>query len=71
VAEAFASGSSGAVPESLVVGYGMEDVVHALMGEPYSGFNRKALTEASEVGCCFPKTVPRMMFSSCHFSPSL
>jgi hypothetical protein len=38
VAEASASGSSGAVPKSLVVAYGMEDAVHASMGEPYSGF---------------------------------
>jgi hypothetical protein len=38
VAEAFASGSSGAAPESSVVAYGLEDVVHASMGEPYSGF---------------------------------
>ncbi len=38
VAEASASGSSGAVPESSVIAYGMEDVVHAWMGEPYLGF---------------------------------
>jgi hypothetical protein len=38
VAEASAPRSSGTAPESLVVAYGMEDVVHALMGEPYSGF---------------------------------
>jgi hypothetical protein len=70
-AEASTSGGSGAAPESSVVAYGMEDVVHALMGEPYSGLYRKALTEASKVRCCFPKTIPRMMFSSCHSSPSL
>jgi hypothetical protein len=29
VAEASASGSSGAAPENLVVAYGMEDAVHA------------------------------------------
>jgi hypothetical protein len=28
VVEASASGSSGAAPESLVIAYGMEDVVH-------------------------------------------
>jgi hypothetical protein len=38
VAEASASGSSGAAPTSSVVAYGMEDVVHASMGKPYSGF---------------------------------
>jgi hypothetical protein len=38
VAEASASGSSGAGPKSLVVAYRMEDAVHASMGEPYSGF---------------------------------
>jgi hypothetical protein len=38
VAEASASGSSGTTPESLVIAYGMEDVVHASTGEPYSGF---------------------------------
>jgi hypothetical protein len=37
VAEASASGSSGAVPESSVVAYGMKDVVHASTSEPYSG----------------------------------
>jgi hypothetical protein len=35
---AFASGSLGAAPESSVVAYGTEDAVHALIGEPYSGF---------------------------------
>jgi hypothetical protein len=35
---ASASGSSGAAPESLVVAYGMENVVHASTGEPYLGF---------------------------------
>jgi hypothetical protein len=38
VAEAFACGGSGAVPESSVIAHGMEDVVHASTGEPYSGF---------------------------------
>jgi hypothetical protein len=38
VAEASASGSLNTAPESLVVAYGMEDVVHALTGKPYSGF---------------------------------
>jgi hypothetical protein len=38
MAEAFASGSLGAAPESSVIAYGMEDVVHASTGEPYSGF---------------------------------
>jgi hypothetical protein len=38
VAEASASGSSGVVPESSVVAYGMEDVVHSSTGEPYSYF---------------------------------
>jgi hypothetical protein len=38
VAEASASGSSDTSPESLVVAYGMEDVVHASTGKPYSGF---------------------------------
>jgi hypothetical protein len=33
VAEASAFGSSGAMPESLVIAYGMEDVVHASTGE--------------------------------------
>jgi hypothetical protein len=37
-AEASTSGSSGAMPESSVIAYGMEDVVHAWMGEPYLGF---------------------------------
>jgi hypothetical protein len=37
-AEASASRSLGAVPESSVVAYGMEHVVHAYTGEPYSGF---------------------------------
>jgi hypothetical protein len=36
--EASASGSLGAAPESSVVAYGMEDIVHASTGEPYSGF---------------------------------
>jgi hypothetical protein len=34
VAEASGSRCSGAVPESLVIAYGMEDVVHASTGEP-------------------------------------
>jgi hypothetical protein len=38
VAEAFASRSSDAAPESLVVAYGMEGVVHPSTDEPYSGF---------------------------------
>jgi hypothetical protein len=38
VAEASASRSSGAATESSVVAFGMEDAVHASMGEPYSGF---------------------------------
>jgi hypothetical protein len=38
VAEASAFGSSDVAPESSVVAYGMEDVVHASTGEPYSGF---------------------------------
>jgi hypothetical protein len=38
VAEASASGSSNAAPESSVVAYGMEDAIHASTGEPYSGF---------------------------------
>jgi hypothetical protein len=38
LAEASASGSSDAMPESSVVAYGMEDTVHASTGEPYSGF---------------------------------
>jgi hypothetical protein len=38
VAEASASGSSGATPKSSVVAYGMEDVVHSSTGEPYSYF---------------------------------
>jgi hypothetical protein len=37
VAEASTSGSFGAAPESSVIAYEMEDVVHALMGGPYSG----------------------------------
>jgi hypothetical protein len=37
VAEASASRSLGIAPESSVVAYGMEDDVHASMGEPYSG----------------------------------
>jgi hypothetical protein len=36
--EASASRSSNTTPESSVVAYGNEDVVHASMGEPYSGF---------------------------------
>jgi hypothetical protein len=38
VAEVSASGSLVVAPKSLVIAYGMEDVVHASMGEPYSGF---------------------------------
>jgi hypothetical protein len=38
LAEASASGSSDAMPESSVIAYGMEDIVHASTGEPYSGF---------------------------------
>jgi hypothetical protein len=38
VGEASTSGSLGAAPKSLVVAYGMEDVVHASTSEPYSGF---------------------------------
>jgi hypothetical protein len=38
VAEASASGSLDAVPESLVTASGMEDAVHASADEPYSGF---------------------------------
>jgi hypothetical protein len=38
VVEASASESSDTTPESLVVAYGMEDVVHASMGEAYSSF---------------------------------
>jgi hypothetical protein len=38
VAEASASGSSSAAPESLVIAYGMEDAIHASTGKPYSGF---------------------------------
>jgi predicted lipid-binding transport protein (Tim44 family) len=38
VAEASASGSSGAAFESSVIAYEMEDVVHAWTGEPYSAF---------------------------------
>jgi hypothetical protein len=38
VAEASASGSSSVVPENSIVAYGMEDVVHASTGEPYSCF---------------------------------
>jgi hypothetical protein len=38
VAEVSASGSSGAAPESSVIAYGMEDIVHASTGEPYSSF---------------------------------
>jgi hypothetical protein len=36
-AEAYASGSSGAVFRSSVVASGMEDADHASAGEPYSG----------------------------------
>jgi hypothetical protein len=38
VAEASAFESSDTAPESSVVTYGIEDDVHASMGEPYSGF---------------------------------
>jgi hypothetical protein len=38
LAEASASGSLGVAPKSLVIAYGMEDAVHATIGEPYSGF---------------------------------
>jgi hypothetical protein len=38
VAEASASGSSGTVPGSSVIAYGMEDAVHASTGKPYSCF---------------------------------
>jgi hypothetical protein len=38
VAEDSAYGSSNAAPKSLVIAYGMEDVVHALTDEPCSGF---------------------------------
>jgi hypothetical protein len=38
VAEVSTSRSSGVAPESLVVAYGMEDIVHASTSEPYSGF---------------------------------
>jgi hypothetical protein len=38
MAEASASGSLGATPESSVVAYGMEDAVHASTGKPHSGF---------------------------------
>jgi hypothetical protein len=71
VAKDSSSASSDVVLESSVVGSGMEDVVHASTGEPYSGFRRKALIEASEAWCCFLKTVSRTIFSSCHSSPSL
>jgi hypothetical protein len=37
-AEASASGSLDAAPGNLVAVFGMEDVVHTLAGEPYSGF---------------------------------
>jgi hypothetical protein len=37
-AKASASGSSDAAPGNLVAVFGMEDVVHTLAGEPYSGF---------------------------------
>jgi hypothetical protein len=36
--EASTSRSSDAAPESSIVASGMEDVVHASAGEPYSGF---------------------------------
>jgi hypothetical protein len=38
VGEVSASGSSSAAPESLIIANGMEDAVHASIGEPYSGF---------------------------------
>jgi hypothetical protein len=38
MAKAYVSGSSGIAPESSVIAYGMEDVIHASTGEPYSGF---------------------------------
>jgi hypothetical protein len=38
VAKASASGSLDIASESLVIAYGMEDIVHALTGEPYSSF---------------------------------
>jgi hypothetical protein len=38
VAKASASRSSGAAPKSSIIAYGLEDAVHASMGEPYSGF---------------------------------
>jgi hypothetical protein len=48
VVEASASGSSDAVAKSSVAASRMWDAVHASTDEPYSGFLRKALTEASE-----------------------
>jgi hypothetical protein len=38
VAEASAFGSLNTVPKSSVIAYGMEHVVHASTGKPYSGF---------------------------------
>jgi hypothetical protein len=38
VTEASASRSSDAAPESSIIASGMEDVVHASAGEPYSSF---------------------------------
>jgi hypothetical protein len=38
MAKASTFGSSGTALKSSVVAHGMEDNVHALMGEPYSGF---------------------------------
>jgi hypothetical protein len=38
VAEASTFGSSGTALASLAIAYGMEDAIHASMGEPYSGF---------------------------------
>jgi hypothetical protein len=38
MADASSSGSLGTEPESLIIAYGMEDVVHASTGGPYSSF---------------------------------
>jgi hypothetical protein len=50
VAEASASGSLDSAPESSVTTSIMEDTVHALVDEPYSGFRRKARLRQARPG---------------------
>jgi hypothetical protein len=70
VVEASASRNSDIASRNLVAASIMEDAIHASVGEPYSGFWRKTLAEASEALCCSLKTGLGIAISAFYSSPS-